>query len=247
MCRTLSRPLWATKLSETQTCKGFGLRVLLLPAVSATEVPVTSFSSAGSSWTSDLHPDSPSAKTQASQTLPAETSLRQHQDNHRAAARDVRWLFSGKRTGTKGDRPAAGCYTGDKAKVKVCCGRAPPGSWPVILPRQALPGVPRIRPQTVVVVCYFAYFLGYKTFYFMGVSDPRWESSPVRSRMNLASEHRSVLSQQRSSGTESNFRWTSANDWESVQGLSPAVPTTEVNPVTGKGQEKHGQNSWWSP
>lgn len=194
---------------------------------------MTSFSSAGNSRTSDLRPDSQSAETQASQTQPAETSLLQHQDNHGATARyrtlsratrDVRSLFFGKRTVTKGDGPAACFYARGKAKVKVCSGRAPPGSWCYhTSARQALPGVPRIRPRTVVTLCYFTDFLGCKMFYFIGVLGTRWESSPVSGRMNLHHSIAVCSHSKRSSVTESNFVWTSDKFREATGVVSPTV------------------------
>lgn len=124
-CQTLSRPLSATKLSETQPCKA---SALLPPAVSATEVPVTALVCREQL---NVRP-SPrlTSRDTASLTQPAETSLLQHKDimeplpgtTLSRATSAVWWIFSGKWTVTKAGAQLIVLH-------KVCLGQAPPGSW----------------------------------------------------------------------------------------------------------------------
>ena len=113
--------------------------------------------------------------------------------------------------------------------------------------RQALPAVPRIRPQIAVVLCYFTYFLGYKMFYFISVLDTGWESSPASSRMN---PHQSIAVCSRSNGPLRprgilyGLQIKIRRGSRGCVTCCTQIPTTEMNRVTGYASWERTGEGW---
>lgn len=188
--QTLSRPRSATKLSETQLCEALASPCSSFPWWQRWKClgHRSHLQGTAKPQTFTLISDQ-LRETQARQTQPVEVSVSQHEDNHGASAehralpgvtRDIYLLFSlahallPKAT----DRllyPAEG-QSKDEGLLGQSSSRQPVYRTSVRL-RQAPPSTPSVRPQAVVL-CHFTFSLGYKTVYFISVSDTRRESDP---------------------------------------------------------------------